>query len=366
MTPPGARGRPPHFQVPGGHPPVTPPGARGRPPHFQVPGGHPPVTPPGARGRPPHFQVPGGHPPVTPQGARGRPPHFQVPGGHPPVTPPGARGRPPHFQVPGGHPRGDPPGVAPWLGSLDAGSRRAFETLRDAGAPIAPADLAADGWLRADFPPWAGLWHAAPGGWCPMPGHGHQDVGGFELHVHGEALFVDLGRGAYGERGDAALYAGAAAHNTVHVDGADPYPQNKPYYDDAYRRRVGGPPPRLELERSGVTLVHHGFARLSGVGALTRRWRFAARAVSIADRLEGTGTHTVSRLLHTILPAERRGDAVLLHGRGGSLRLCAEARPRLCPAVRWTAYGRGQAATSIVFEARLSLPFESRLDVEIL
>ncbi len=95
-------------------------------------------------------------------------------------------------------------------------SRPSQEALRD------------DGWLRADFGPWSGLWHCAPGGWSFMPGHGHQDCGGFELHYGDQPVFIDPGRGAYGDSGDAALYRSGQVHNTLLVDGNYPYPANKP------------------------------------------------------------------------------------------------------------------------------------------
>lgn len=51
-----------------------------------------------------------------------------------------------------------------WLEWLSAEDRTAFLALR---ATILPADgeaLRTDGWLRADFGPWSGLWHAPAGG----------------------------------------------------------------------------------------------------------------------------------------------------------------------------------------------------------
>jgi len=124
-----------------------------------------------------------------------------------------------------------------WNGLLDPEERDALSVLIAETNPVNENDLTADGWLRVDAPPWAGLWHAPPTGWSAMPGHGHQDVGSFEVHYCDEAVFVDPGRGAYGETGEAAFYRSAAAHNSLTVDGHDPYPPNRPYYDDRFRRR---------------------------------------------------------------------------------------------------------------------------------
>ncbi len=227
------------------------------------------------------------------------------------------------------------------------------------GNDAGPGGPTADGWLRADFGRWSGLWHASPGGWSAMPGHGHQDCGGFELHFDGEPLFRDLGRGRYGETGEAALYRSAATHNGMLIDGLDPYPPNRPYYDDAFRRRICGPPPLLARREDGVVVRHQGFSRLGGVGAVERHWRFSGTEFSIADRIEGRGRHRVSRLLHTTLPV----DGTII---GGKYRLTAEGDMTTEAVTCWRAYGRGRPATAIRIEAAVQLPWESTISVEVL
>jgi hypothetical protein len=195
---------------------------------------------------------------------------------------------------------------------------------------VTPADigeLAADGWRRAEFGAWSGLWHAPPTGWSQMPGHGHQDIGGFEVHYGSEAVFRDLGRGAYGETGEAAFYRSALAHNTVVVDGRDPYPPNKPYYDDAFRSRIGGPPPKLQRYLNAMTLCHQGYGRLGGVRALSRRWFFSASQMRIDDGADGPVT--------------------------------------IEPAAFWAAYGSGGPATAIEVAVAAELPWQGVLTVEV-
>lgn len=218
--------------------------------------------------------------------------------------------------------------------------------------------IAADGWLRADFHRWAGLWHAAPQGWSAMPGHGHQDCGGFEVHFDSQPVFVDPGRGSYAEH-DATGYAPGSLHNGLLVDGHDPYPPNRPYYDDAFRRRVCGPPPVLVRDEGGVTLVHHGFSRFGNIGAVKRRWRFADTGFTLSDRIEGRGRHRVRRLLHT--PLEVAGTAI-----GGRFRLSAEGAVSTRPVTCWRAYGRGRPGTAIHIDTEVSLPWESEIAIEVL
>lgn len=251
-----------------------------------------------------------------------------------------------------------------WTGLLEADEREALGALMAEAEVPNEAKPAADGWVRADVAPWTGLWHAAPGGWSAMPGHGHQDIGAFEVHFREEAVFVDPGRGRYGDAGEAAFYRSAAAHGTLTVDGADPYPPNRPYYDDGFRRRVGGPAPAIETTGTDVTLTHHGFSRLGGVGAVDRQWRFSSGGFSIADRVDGTGVHGIARGLLTPLPVEAAENAAVIRGRAATYRVVADAAVRLEPVVRWRAYGDGEPATMIRIENSVPLPWTGTITVE--
>lgn len=287
----------------------------------------------------------------------------------------------PHLVLPGGLPLiGDispdcPPaflsgliaGRDGWVSLLDEESREALINLRESCLGAFTEDLQSAGWLKADFGPWSGLWHAAPGGWTLMPGHGHQDCGGFELHCRNEPLFVDPGRGAYGETGEAALYRSARAHNTLLVDDEDPYPPNKPFYDNRFRRRIGGPSPELHRDADSVTLSHHGFARLSGVGALTRNWRFSDTAMTLGDRMDGGAARKITRLFHTPLAAVKDGNSVILAGDAGRFKLSTgKSKPILRPATQWSAYGAGRPLTVIEITDEVGLPWSSAVTVEVL
>lgn len=258
------------------------------------------------------------------------------------------------------------PGGLPLVGDVSPDCPPEVTLARLLAAPKTTpgaASLAADGWVRAGFGPWAGLWHVAPGGWSAYPGHGHQDVGAFELHHDRTRMFVDPGRGAYGETGDARLYGSAAVHNGLTVDGADPYPKNRPYYDDAFRRKVGGPPPRVAVEGDGVTIAFDGFARLLGVGAVERRWRFAGEHLTIEDAVAGRRRHRIERRLVTPMAARIDGDRVMLEGEGLSVSVRADAPPTLEPMTLWRGYGDGVPGTAIVFAADVELPWRGRIEI---
>jgi hypothetical protein len=274
-----------------------------------------------------------------------------------------------HLLLPGGLPLvGDispdcPPAhlTADWAYGLPMAEAAALAAL-----PLPDLDisaLAADGWLRGDFGPWSGLWHAAPQGWPFMPGHGHHDLGSFELHWRGQPLFIDPGRGAYGETGDAALYRSAAVHNGLQLDGADPTPPNRPYYDDSFRKRIGGDIPALSANPDRVRLVHHGF-RAQGADRLVREWHFSDSRLEIRDAVDGNGHHKLSRHFVTPFPVRRDGTDVLVDSPAGTVRVRADAVLTVAPLSHWIAYGRAAPATAIVAEVAATLPWQGLVSID--
>lgn len=250
-----------------------------------------------------------------------------------------------------------------WTGTLSDDDRAACIALRDSVADPDVEAVADSGWHVHKSGGWSLLVHAAPGGWPFYPGHGHQDLGGFELHVGETQVFVDPGRGAYGEEGEAAFYRSGRAHNTLLVDEADPYPVNRPYYSETFRNAVIAVPPVVGREADGLTLTHAGFSRLRGVGQLTRRWQMDGTSFRISDRLEGKGRHQTVRRLYTTLEASAEGDDIILTDGIHRFRLMADRAMTLSPAKVWVAYGRNVGGTVITISAAMKLPAELNLEL---
>lgn len=287
----------------------------------------------------------------------------------------------PHLTLPGGLPLiGDispdsPPsylaGLLPgagmgqgWTAGLDAKQQADLAARRDGANPPAADVLAADGWRRADFGSWAGLWHVEPAGWSLPTGHGHEDLGAAEIHFHGQPLFIDPGRGAYGESGEAAWYRSAGAHGLLQVDGLDPFPVNKPYYDQGFRDRIAGPAPRLDLDAHEITLCHGGFSRLAGVGLTRRIWSFAQSSLTIHDEVAGSGSRRISRRLVTPYPVHAEGENTVFIDAPTPFRVHAEGgEVEISTIRRWVAYGRSEPATAITFTVRATLPWTGCLTV---
>lgn len=256
------------------------------------------------------------------------------------------------------------PGGLPLIGDIspDCPPRYLLENLSLPKMPP-PRQEYIDGWLRYDQGPWAGLWHVSPQGWRQMPGHGHEDCGGFELHFDDKPLFVDPGRGTYG--GSDEFAQSAAAHNTILVDGQNPYPPNRPYYDDNFRSHICGNDPILQQTGAEIHVIHHGFSRLGGVGRVHRQWSFKNKSLVINDSIEGRGIHTITRSLVTPLEAEIENNAVILKSAGSFFRISAPgANLSLNPITRWFAYGFGEAVLRIHFETRASLSWNGTINVE--
>lgn len=257
-------------------------------------------------------------------------------------------------------------GTTGWTGRLPEAERAALAALRESCAPPDANQLLADGWLRRDYGLWAGLWHAEEAGWSPMPGHGHQDCGAAEFHYAGEPIFVDPGRGSYELAGEADPYVAGGVHGTLCIDGADPYPPNRPYYSAAFRRSQAGAA-TLDPDGAAVVLEHGGFARL-GANRVTRRWQFDQDMLIIDDRVDGHGRHAIGRRLatgHDVAVTATGADITTASGR--RFRITAEGTPPSCtPVALWSAYGEGQPGTMLTFTTTARLPWHGRLTVEVL
>lgn len=130
------------------------------------------------------------------------------------------------------------------------------------------------------------------------PGHGHADVGTFELSVDGQRLIVDTGVYTYEEGLLRAYCRSTPAHNTVAIDRADSAEFWKAF-------RVGRRPAvgvnRWATDGSGFHLAahHDGFAHLRGGPVHAREFAFRPGwQLAIRDTIEATARVEVAAYLH--------------------------------------------------------------------
>ena len=197
-----------------------------------------------------------------------------------------------------------------------------------------------------------------------MPGHGHQDLGSFELHFGDAALFVDPGRGAYGDSEEAIAYTRASAQNALTVNDADPAPVNRPYYDESFRRNTIGPSPMVDAGTDQIRISYHGYARLTGVGPVSRHWRFREHSFTISDRVEGRGHHMIRRWLHTPFRATAVRDGAMIEGGAERFHLKSNGTTTVRAGKRWTAYGIWEPASVICVTQHAPLPYSTTMTIE--
>lgn len=250
-----------------------------------------------------------------------------------------------------------------WTALLDPSDRAALAALRDTIPPQDRALLAVDGWLRWDHGPWSGLWHADPQGWTLSSGHGHEDLGAAELHWNGIPLFIDPGRGAYGAEGEAAAYRSAKAHGTLQMDDLDPFPVDKPYYEDSFRLRNAGARPQMHVLNDQEVVVSHGGYARQDVEMVRRKWSFDSQGLRLEDSVDGRGRHVLTRRLVTPWPVTVDGNKAVIVTDEHNFVVTAEVAIKITPMKQWLAYGVFKKAWAIEVEDKVSLPWTGTLTV---
>jgi len=202
-------------------------------------------------------------------------------------------------------------------------------------------------------------------------GHGHNDTLGFELHIAGEAVFIDPGVPCYS--GDHSRHRAAratSAHNLLRIDGEEQAP-----ISDTWRIGNDAEP---TLARSGtegaevvITGEHRGYARLSDPVTHRRTWRFdpAVGRLRVLDQVDCRGPHQAERFLH-LAPDTRMdlapGVATLRLARGGVVRCRWDGGSEAARehAAVSESYGSERPAEVLVLRSAVAGPTELSLLVE--
>jgi len=252
-----------------------------------------------------------------------------------------------------------------WLGTLSEAEQGLITSLsaQEPRSPGRPEQK--DGWLRWGCEGWDSLWYISPDGFPPMPGHGHQDCGSFQLYFNDQSVFVDLGRGSYGMDESSAFACSVRAHNSLSIDDMDPFPTNRPYYSPSFRAAVSGPPPDIEAARDRLEISHMGFARRNGLGRYSRRCEVNGGGLTLTDSVDGTGTRRICRALHTPLRVESTAAGVLLRSDTLTFRLAVHGEINIKPSRQWIAYGEHRPVTTIEIATRAPLPWSESIVIEV-
>jgi uncharacterized heparinase superfamily protein len=178
-------------------------------------------------------------------------------------------------------------GIAPRLSALEAYSRRL--DVRPTARPLGKS-----GYVRLENDSVVIIFDAAPLGPDYQPGHGHADTLSFELSSHGQRIFVNSGTSTYEANPLRNYERGTAAHNTVRIDGLD---QSEVWAVFRIARRAR--PYDVHTDhRSFAEAAHDGYHRLRPKVTHRRRIDLNGDVVTITDRIEGSGHHSVELFFH--------------------------------------------------------------------
>lgn len=247
-----------------------------------------------------------------------------------------------------------------WPSNLPDGRQSDIRDLIAENTAVSPDKLAEDGWHRFGGHRWQALAFVSPDGWPPMPGHGHQDLGSFELHDGTTPVIVDPGRGTYTN----TEYEVAAAHSGILIDGTGSMPVNRAYYSSAYRDRSVPVRPKMTRTRHGHLLNYGGSGHGSMITGVERSWQFTENAVEICDRVQGRGRHRIRQQF--IVPGAasvcNNGATIAI---GDNTYKISASVPAVCArSTIWHAYGCGADATTIAFDQTVTLPFQGNIKIE--
>ena len=228
--------------------------------------------------------------------------------------------------------------------------------------------LETDGWLKHSAEGWSGLWHATPQGWSHTPGHGHEDLGSFELHYNDEAVLIDPGRGIYDDSRLSRFYTLSDFHNCITISGLKSYPKNRPYYSSDFKLELGYPLPKLMVSGGRVTLKHGGYSRYKGVGNIERQWEFNIKKMILFDQIEGQRICNVCRTFITPFPVLLVDNSILIKGLKNQFILRwsnLKTEAIIKPIKRWVAYGTAKPAFLVCLISKEKLPMIENVSLEV-
>jgi hypothetical protein len=147
-----------------------------------------------------------------------------------------------------------------------------------------------DGWFRLSSGE-ATVLGNFPAGEHPLsfPTHGHADHGSFVWLQGGMHVLDDPGRFGYSADARSQWQRGAAAHNTLLVDGRPPLCGSLLAAGEWWPRPYARAHLALEPVERGVTLRHDGFARATPVRGHARTISLEGATLTVTDVLDGAG-----------------------------------------------------------------------------
>jgi len=203
---------------------------------------------------------------------------------------------------------------------------------------------------------------AAPLGPDYLPAHAHADTLSFELSIGKQRVFVNSGTSCYGTGMERLRQRKTAAHNTLTVDGQDSS-EVWSGFRVAKRAKIGKFNVDTFWDKDVIEASHDGFGRFKKLGFHHRRWTLSDTALTIEDRVEGTGIHLVCLYFHfhPLIEVISAQDEFILMNQGNGL-----GKIQMDPALDYKIYdntyhpefGKSSPSKMLVANIRTKLPFE--------
>ncbi|MGE0878006.1 MAG: heparinase II/III family protein [Acidimicrobiia bacterium] len=198
---------------------------------------------------------------------------------------------------------------------------------------------------------------------CPdeLPAHAHSDCLSFELSVDGTRVIVDTGTSTYAPGERRQYERSTVAHNTIGLDDID---QTEVWgtFRAAFRARGSIEKVVERPDGVSVTATHNGYRRLRGKVTHRRRFDVTADEVVIGDRVEGSGSHTLTWSLHVapgIDVVQVRPDRIVAGP--VDIDITAAGMPvfvQVEPALVATGFNCAEWGTALRIQAEVELPVE--------
>ncbi len=154
------------------------------------------------------------------------------------------------------------------------------------------------GWYKLEYENITIFWHVCLSGSIPLYSHGHNDIFSFVLYWKGVPFIIDAGRFNYSADAMGLYGKSASAHNTILIDGLEPFPVARYIYPSRYRH--GNPSVSWEKQSDCFyfRISHDGFKRINKSCRAQREFCIGRDYLKITDIIQGSGNHNLKTFFH--------------------------------------------------------------------
>jgi len=181
------------------------------------------------------------------------------------------------------------------------------------------------GFYRYENPYYMFFLYANPLSLVPQWSHGHSDMGGFVLYWKETPILVDVGRPTYSRTTLGQYARSVRAHNSISIDGYEPYvTHGLNGFAQIMRRDYFQRPPQVTTEESSdhsrIIIELYGYRRINKTLVIERIFDLYPSKIIISDSIKGAGKHFVETFFHLspdVLINRPKDDELVFDTRNG-------------------------------------------------